>query len=242
MIRSRRHIYICFPWLNGHWIKTLNIKKVFREIIRRCTGFCFTCGSIWFNPEDWRVYNSLLSESILFYFSRWRQWFNGHIQGLHIQRNWKRCFHLRSCQRFREIICFKLQFTTAFPLNAISDLYVSINCFPVVNRHLNKFTYRLQNTLNIVPLATEELFQDLISISTSEGKSFMSNPMGTGFLQWSWFYTLRYGGVERFDDRQSVELLNNVIELLRDESAAFSSAAMILSVLIYAKSINPSQW
>lgn len=134
---------------------------------------------------------------------------------------------------------FKLQFTTAFPLNAISDLYVSINCFPVVNRHLNKFTYRLQNTLNIVPLATEELFQDLISISTSEGKSFMSNPMGTGFHNEAGFYTLRYGGVERFDDRQSVELLNNVIELLRDESAAFSSLGNDF-ISSYIRQINQS--
>ncbi|MBK6837338.1 MAG: hypothetical protein IPG90_02890 [Bacteroidetes bacterium] len=133
----------------------------------------------------------------------------------------------------------KLQFTTAFPLNSISDLYVSINCFPVINRHLNKFTYRLQNTLNIVPLATDDLFQDLINISTSEGKSFMSNPLGTGFQNEAGFYTLRYGGVERFDDRQSVEMLNNILELLRDESAAFSSLGNDF-ISSYIRQINQS--
>lgn len=134
---------------------------------------------------------------------------------------------------------FKLQFTTAFPLNAISDLYIAVNSFPIINRHLNKFTYRLQNTLNIVPLVTDDLFQDLINISTSEGKSFMSNPLGTGFQNEAGYYTLRYGGVERFDDRQSVELLNNVMDLLRDESAAFSSLGNDF-ISSYIRQINQS--
>ncbi|MBL0138907.1 MAG: type VI secretion system baseplate subunit TssF [Bacteroidetes bacterium] len=117
----------------------------------------------------------------------------------------------------------KLQFTTAFPMNSISDLYVSINSFPIINRQLNKFTYRVQNNLNIVPLATDDLFLDLLSVQTADGKPFLSNPLGTGFNNEAGYYTLRYGGVERFDDRHAVELLNNVLDLLRDESAAFSS-------------------
>lgn len=117
----------------------------------------------------------------------------------------------------------KLQFTTAFPMNSISDLYVSTNSFPIVNRQLNKFTYRLQNNLNIVPLSTEDLFLDLLSVQTADGKPFLSNPLGTGFNNEAGYYTLRYGGVERFDDRHAVELLSNVLDLLRDESAAFSS-------------------
>jgi hypothetical protein len=120
-------------------------------------------------------------------------------------------------------VWLKLKFTTALPLNAISDLYVSANSFPVINRKLNVFTYRLQNSLNIVPLVTEDLYHDLLSVQTSDGKPFISNPLSSGFKNEAGYYTLRYGGIERFDDRQATELLNNILDLLRDESAAFSS-------------------
>jgi hypothetical protein len=117
----------------------------------------------------------------------------------------------------------KVQFSTAFPVSAISDVYVSMNSFPVINRKLNKVTYRLQNNLNIVPLATDELFLDLNSVQTTDGKSFVSNPLSSGFDNDAGYYTLRSGGVERFDARQSSELMENLLDLLRDESAAFSS-------------------
>ncbi|MBL0104966.1 MAG: type VI secretion system baseplate subunit TssF [Bacteroidetes bacterium] len=120
-------------------------------------------------------------------------------------------------------VWIKLQFSTAFPANAISDLYLSINSYPVINKKLNKLIYRLQNNLNIVPLSTEDLFFDLGSVQNSEGKPFISNPMSSGFKNESGYYTLRYGGLERFDERQATEMLTTVLDLLRDENAAFSS-------------------
>ncbi len=117
----------------------------------------------------------------------------------------------------------KIQFSTAMPLSAISDCYISINSFPVTNRKLNKLTYRLQNNLNIVPLPTDDLFLDLNGVQTTDGKSFIANPLSSGFRNDAGHFTLRNAGIERFDARQSVELLENILDLLRDESAAFSS-------------------
>ena len=117
----------------------------------------------------------------------------------------------------------KIQFTTAMPVSAISDCYIAINSFPVVNRKLNKLTYRLQNNLNIVPLPSEDLFLDLYGVQTTDGKSFIANPLSSGFKNEAGHFTLRNGGIERFDSRQSTELLNYILDLLRDESAAFSS-------------------
>jgi hypothetical protein len=122
-----------------------------------------------------------------------------------------------------ECLWIKLQFSAAFPPNAISDLYLSINSFPVLNKRVNKLTYRLQNNLNIVPLSTEDLFFDLGSVQNSDGKPFISNPLSSGFNNESGYFTLRYGGLERFDERQASEMLRTVLDLLRDENAAFSS-------------------
>ena len=121
------------------------------------------------------------------------------------------------------LVWIKVQFSSAFPLSALSDAYVSINSFPVINRRLNKLTYRLQNSLNIIPLETNDFFLDLKAVETGEGKSFIANPLSSGLKNEAGHYTLRGDGIERFDSRQSTELLNNLLDLLRDESAAFSS-------------------
>lgn len=117
----------------------------------------------------------------------------------------------------------KIIFPGAIKLHALNDMYISINAFPVINRRVNKITYQLRNNLNIVPLKTEETFFDMINIQNAEGNFFKSNPLESGFKNDAGFYTLRYGGIERFDKRTATEFLNTTLDLLRDESAAFSS-------------------
>jgi hypothetical protein len=67
------------------------------------------------------------------------------------------------------------------------------------------------------------LFFDIINIQNSEGNFFKSNPLESGFKNEAGFYTLRYGGVERFDKRAATEFLTSTLDLLRDESASYSS-------------------
>lgn len=117
----------------------------------------------------------------------------------------------------------KIVFPGAIKLNALDDLYISLNAFPVINRKLNKITYQLRSNLNIVPLKSEETFLDLIHVQNADGTFFQSNPLESGFKNETGFYTLRYGGIERFDKRSATEFLQIMIDLLRDESASFSS-------------------
>jgi type VI secretion system (T6SS) ImpG/VasA family protein len=114
----------------------------------------------------------------------------------------------------------KLVFPGAMKLN---NLHISINSFPVINRRVNKITYQLRSNLNIVPLKTDEIFFDIINIQNSDGNFFQSNPLESGFKNEAGYYTLRYGGIERFDKRGATEFLQTTIDLLRDESASFSS-------------------
>jgi hypothetical protein len=84
-------------------------------------------------------------------------------------------------------------------------------------------TYQLKNNLSIVPLLNDDYFLDMISLISNDGNHYRSNPLSSGFSNDVGFYTLRYGGMERFDQRQASELLTNVLDRLRDESAAFNS-------------------
>jgi hypothetical protein len=122
-----------------------------------------------------------------------------------------------------KLVWLKLQFNSAMPVNAVQDVFISINSFPAINRRLNKLTYQLKNAMNIVPLASENLFHDIIHVVSTEGNQYQSNPLGSGFSNAEGFFTLRNGGVERFDQRHAMEQLSNIIDLLRDENAAFSS-------------------
>ncbi|MEP7170336.1 MAG: hypothetical protein ABI855_13275, partial [Bacteroidota bacterium] len=117
----------------------------------------------------------------------------------------------------------KLVFPGAMKLSALNDVYVSMNSLPVINRKVNRITYQLRSNLNIVPLKTDEIFFDIINVQNSDGNFFQSNPLESGFKNEAGFYTLRYGGVERFDKRAATEFLQTTLDLLRDESASFSS-------------------
>ena len=120
-------------------------------------------------------------------------------------------------------VWLKMVFPGAMKPAALNDLYLSMNTFPVINRKVNKITYQLRSNLNIAPLKTDDLFFDMINVQNSDGYYFKSNPLESGFNNEAGYYTLRSGGIERFDRRQATEFLNSTINLLRDENAAFSS-------------------
>ncbi|WP_297086290.1 type VI secretion system baseplate subunit TssF [uncultured Draconibacterium sp.] len=120
------------------------------------------------------------------------------------------------------LLWLKVKFPQVLPADVIDDLTCSINCFPVINRHLEEFTQSARNYVNILPLLTEDVFFDVKSVVSSEGKQFSRKSFsGINAIE-EGTYILRNGGVGRFDSRDSAEVINYLLELLRDESAAFS--------------------
>lgn len=126
------------------------------------------------------------------------------------------------------LLWLKLEFPPEFTTPVIDDLIIAINCFPVVNRHLNELNYRLNNYFNIIPLLTSEQF---FAVKHVEGT--IVEPRGRNdyvyypFDQYNdvdkGIYTVRVGDLERFDSRNAAEYINYLMELLRDESRAFAA-------------------
>lgn len=112
-----------------------------------------------------------------------------------------------------------------FPENVtaemLEDVSCYMNCFPVVNRRLQEITYRMQELVNIIPLLTDDLYFDLEEVTDQDAHPLHvreldgNNPSGLHIL-------LRSGGVGRFDERDAASMIGQVLQLLRDESAAFS--------------------
>ena len=118
----------------------------------------------------------------------------------------------------------KMELPASFPVQGFDSMTVALNAFPVLNRRLNKFTYRLQPGLNGIPLASEEAFFKIHSVVNQQGKVFKASESaeeqdiaGLGY------YSVRQQGMGRFDKRDARSLLYNLQELLRDEQMAFSA-------------------
>ena len=104
----------------------------------------------------------------------------------------------------------------------LEDVVCIMNAFPVFNRRAHDFTYRMQEVVNVIPLQTEDLFLNMEEVSNDEGKvlnmrTFQKKDEDNVRI------LLRHGGVGRFDERDAVAVVDYLVQLLRDESAAFSA-------------------
>ena len=121
----------------------------------------------------------------------------------------------------------QLQFPPEFSDQILDDLTVAINCFPVVNRHLNELTYRLNSYFNIIPLLSSEQFFAVKSVegtvSTSGRNDYVYYPFDQYTDRDKGIFTVRVGDLERFDSRNAAEYIDYLLELLRDESRAFAA-------------------
>ncbi|GGB00705.1 type VI secretion system baseplate subunit TssF [Puia dinghuensis] len=117
----------------------------------------------------------------------------------------------------------------SFPENIhgslLANLHCQTNCFPVVNRQLHELTYRLKDWINIIPLRCEQgrQFFDLHSVIDQDRNPLLaSGERGSGADAGDPKVILRRGGTGRFDERDARAVTEHLLQLLRDESAAFS--------------------
>ncbi|MBO9620620.1 MAG: hypothetical protein J7539_16475, partial [Niabella sp.] len=126
-------------------------------------------------------------------------------------------------QQLQEPLCWiKITFPENITSAMLEDVSVFSNCFPVVNRKLHDVTHRIQEMINVVPLLTgEDQFYDLGEITDENGRPLHIR-QHTEEENGGMNILLRNGGAGRFDERDATVVVENLIQLLRDESAAFS--------------------
>jgi hypothetical protein len=123
-----------------------------------------------------------------------------------------------------KLLWLKIVFPAALQQGSLDEVYVYTNTFPVMNRQLNELKYRLKDGSNIIPLKISGMEQFLSVRSLSDEKhQYTATPFRKMEEEETGTYTLRNGGVERFDGRNAKEFISYLLELLRSESAAFSA-------------------
>jgi hypothetical protein len=107
----------------------------------------------------------------------------------------------------------------------LNELSVSVNAFPVVNKKRHDLKHRLKMMNDVIPLklSAHDQFLTVDSLRDNLGNHYTEIPQGYDQERSSGLFAVRYGGSERFDNRNAKEILDYLFELLRDEKAAFAA-------------------
>ncbi|MDR0794737.1 MAG: type VI secretion system baseplate subunit TssF [Tannerella sp.] len=125
----------------------------------------------------------------------------------------------------RPLLWLKITLPPGFEDYVLSDFFVSINAFPIINR---KFYSRLSRTnpfVSVFRFETEEneYFLSVEQVSDSKSRKYIPLPHRNDENESGYgTYILKRGGAERFDARNAREFLYNLTDLLREENTSFS--------------------
>ena len=122
------------------------------------------------------------------------------------------------------LVWIEIVFPACIQQEVLKELSVKVNAFPVINCKKSDIRYRLRSGRNIIPLpgVPNERFVAIKSF-TDGVKEYKAIPFKKSGEEALGTYNLRTGGMERFDSRNAKEMIQYLLELLRSESAAFSS-------------------
>ncbi|BAV05362.1 hypothetical protein SAMN05421788_105183 [Filimonas lacunae] len=119
----------------------------------------------------------------------------------------------------------KLKFPPQYTFEVLEQFTVCTNAFPVFNRKWKQLDYSLNLTGNNIPLSLEpgEHFLSVHNVQDNNGTSYTEIPYSASNNLQKGLYSVRKGGMERFDERNALDMVNYLLELIRDEVSAFGS-------------------
>ncbi|MDJ1493637.1 type VI secretion system baseplate subunit TssF [Cytophagaceae bacterium DM2B3-1] len=122
------------------------------------------------------------------------------------------------------LVWLHIEFPSYFSSDILNSLSLNINAFPVMNRKPKLYFHSIKEINNVIPLIPEayENFLSVISVSDDRKREYFNIPQGASDIGKGHF-SVRYGGVERFDERNAREFISYLTELLRDEVASFAA-------------------
>jgi len=115
----------------------------------------------------------------------------------------------------------RFEFSTIVHSEVFRSVRFMLNCVPVINIEHRKFSQMLKGSLNIFPLPTKHHFLDIDYIidgnqNRIDLKNHQSKEQGIVAV-------VRRGGVARLDNREATELLQYLLEVIKNEAAAFAA-------------------
>lgn len=119
-----------------------------------------------------------------------------------------------------DIFWLKFKFSEAIVPEILQNVRFALNCIPFLNIKNENINRRIKGKLNIIPIDEGDQFLELDYVSDERGKRLDIKNYESETEELT--AVLRKGGVSRFDQRSASELLQYLLELIKDETAAFS--------------------
>jgi hypothetical protein len=160
------------------------------------------------------------------------------IEKINYPAEFEKIFPQESLKKINQpLLWLEIQLPLSLPEAALRNIYCAINTFPVINRKFNRLTYKLQPSVNCIPLATKEDFLAIKEVTNSRNIRMKPVPIASLKELEVETYTLRFQGANRFDQRDAIEKIYELLEILRDDYASFASIGQdfLHSVLVKLK-------
>lgn len=139
-------------------------------------------------------------------------------------KDFESLFPLEDLSNLNEkLLWLRIEFPEYFPQDALVNTECQMNCVPMLNKRFHVDNYRLQDQVNILPLECDDFFFDIHRVSNEKDEDFRAHPLANLRSLEAGTYTLRTRGAGKMDDRVASRQLYHLIDLLRDESAAFAA-------------------
>lgn len=125
----------------------------------------------------------------------------------------------------KPLVWIKMVCPKGLSSDVIYSLQPGINLFPVVNRELASTVVEVSKAVPIIPLKTEcnESFIDVNKVVDAAGVEYYDIPVSDlKDGKQVGIYSLRRGGIERYNKRDAGEYLADIIHALNAETSSFS--------------------
>lgn len=118
-----------------------------------------------------------------------------------------------------------LKMPPQFTAPVLDNFSFVLNAFPVINRKWKKNECKFDIAGNNIPLVTGigEHFLMVDEVADGAGRKYEEIPYSQIASLQKGLYSVRTAGMERFDERNAVDLINYALELTRDEVAAYGN-------------------
>lgn len=122
-----------------------------------------------------------------------------------------------------DLFWVKLKFPVAFSAEELAKLQISLNTFPVVNRRIQYKQHNVRRNGKIISLRTiNELFLNVENLIDNHGRKYMTTT-AKDISDVKGSYSLYFGELEQFDERNAKAILEQVMQKVREEGSSFSA-------------------
>ncbi|MEO7263806.1 MAG: type VI secretion system baseplate subunit TssF [Ferruginibacter sp.] len=124
-----------------------------------------------------------------------------------------------------KMIFLKIELPRYFSKEVLDTIQCSINAFAAINKKYHSIYYKTDDWLNIIPLQMEGYFLDLGIIKNDQGELYKIKPGSDSNAVIAGEAVIRASGVGKSSSRTVREMINNITETIRDQSAYFSQVS-----------------